>query len=93
MHNALECGWDVVIHSSRARYLGGIRAMRKWLYRHAYDAGVWYEYGLGGTGLEFVRFSRWRPSAWITIDDRALTFDGKWPTLDSLKGFKPWNKC
>jgi hypothetical protein len=85
--------WDVVIHSSRGRYLGGIRAMRNWLYRHALKAGVWYETGLGVTdGLEQVRFSRWKPSALITIDDRALTFDGTWPELKSLKEFKPWNK-
>ncbi len=93
MLTALEAGWDVVIHSSRGRYLGGIRAMRAWLYRHAYAKGIWYETGLGmSEGLEMVRFSRWKPSAQVTIDDRALTFDGSWPTISSLKEFKPWNK-
>ena len=33
-----------------------------------------------------------KPSALITIDDRALTFDGEWPSLESIKTFKPWNK-
>lgn len=90
---ALEDGWDVVIHSSRARYCGGIRAMRRWLYRHAYEAGIWYEKGLGmSEGLEFVRFVHWKPSALISIDDRALTFKGEWPKLESLKEFRPWNK-
>lgn len=28
----------------------------------------------------------------VTIDDRALTFDGTWPPIDSLKSFQPWNK-
>ena len=87
--NALVSGWDVVIHSSRARYWGGISAMRAWLKRHG---GNSYYDSPAGDGLERVRFTRWKPSALITIDDRALTFTGKWPPLDELKGFKPWNK-
>lgn len=91
MLEALRAGWDVVIHSSRARYWGGIRAMRGWLKEHAGMA--WYEAGLGMfDGLEMVRFARWKPSALITIDDRAITFTGRWPTMQSLKDFKPWNK-
>ena len=68
--------------------------MRRWLKDWADNPNSvpWYEDGIGGTGLEFVRFTRWKPSALITIDDRALTFDGHWPTLKSLKEFKPWNK-
>jgi hypothetical protein len=83
--------WTVVIHSSRARYFGGVRAMRTWLKEHAGMA--WYESGLGDfEGLELIKFARWKPSALVTIDDRALTFDGTWPSLKSLKEFKPWNK-
>lgn len=33
-----------------------------------------------------------KPSAFITIDDRALTFDGTWPSLADIAAFKPWNK-
>lgn len=33
-----------------------------------------------------------KPSAMVTIDDRALTFDGTWPKIEALKAFKPWNK-
>lgn len=33
-----------------------------------------------------------KPSAFITIDDRALTFNGVFPTLDAIANFKPWNK-
>lgn len=42
-----------------------------------------------------VRKIEWpwfKPSAFITIDDRALTFDGTWPSLDSIAAFKAWNK-
>jgi hypothetical protein len=33
-----------------------------------------------------------KPSAMVTIDDRALTFTGRWPALDELHAFQPWNK-
>jgi hypothetical protein len=87
--NALH-DWDVVICSSRARYFGGIRAMRKWLYKHA-TMNLWYD-SPAGDGLETVRFTRWKPSAMVTIDDRAITFDGTFPDPKGLKEFKPWNK-
>jgi hypothetical protein len=86
---ALVSGWDVVIHSSRARHWGGIWAMRAWLKEHG---GNLYYDSPAGSGLERVRFVRWKPSALVTIDDRALTFTGQWPNLDELRGFKPWNK-
>lgn len=89
MASCLAEGWDVVIHSSRARYWGGIAAMRNWLKKHS---GMLYYDTPGDPGLENVRFVRWKPSAFITIDDRALTFTGTWPNLKELKGFKPWNK-
>ncbi len=89
MEEALHAGWDVVVHSSRARYWGGITAMRHWLYVNAGNS--WYE-TMGFQGLEDVRFTRWKPSALVTIDDRAMTFTGQWPALDALRKFKPWNK-
>lgn len=89
IHAALCGGWDVVIHSSRARHWGGISAMRAWLKKHA--GALWWE-APGSLGLEDVRFARWKPSAQITIDDRAITFDGTWPAFSDLRSFKPWNK-
>ena len=86
---ALVDGWDVVIHSSRARYLGGISAMRDWLKKWA--GNTWYD-SPAGSGIERVRFARWKPSAVITLDDRALTFTGVWPDPKDLRSFKPWNK-
>lgn len=91
MLHALENGWRVVIHSSRAQYWFGRFAMRNWLYLHAYDNGMWHEMGFG-PGLEDVEFSISKPSALITLDDRAITFNGTWPSISELKAFKPWNK-
>lgn len=28
----------------------------------------------------------------ITLDDRAMQFNGEWPYLRGLKEFQPWNK-
>ena len=43
--------------------------------------------------VKFVRSIQWpifKPPAMITIDDRALNFNGEWPPLDDLQSFKPW---
>lgn len=95
MLDALGQGFDVVIHSSRARYFGGITAMRRWMRCHA-GIHQWYESGAGPgfpyTGLESVRFVRFKPPALVTIDDRAIRFDGKFPTPAEALAIPVWNK-
>ncbi len=81
--------FDVVIFSSRSNQPGGMKAMISWL--HANAGATWYE-SPAGPGLEDVRFASEKPAAFITLDDRAITFDGTWPAIDTLKNFKPWNK-
>jgi hypothetical protein len=81
--------FDIVIFSSRSSQRGGLAAMQCWLRKHA--GAAWYE-SLDGLGIEAVRFVTEKPPALVTIDDRALTFDGTWPSIESLKSFKPWNK-
>lgn len=81
--------FDVVIFSSRSHQLSGIDAMKRWLREHA--GAAWYE-SPDSPGLESVRFVREKPPAMATLDDRAITFTGTWPTVDTLLAFKPWNK-
>jgi len=81
--------FDVVIFSSRSNQPGGMKAMLHWLYANAGNA--WRE-SPAGPGLEDVRFVLEKPAAFVTLDDRAITFDGTWPGIDTLKNFKPWNK-
>lgn len=81
--------FDVVIFSSRSCQAGGILAMKKWLREHA--GQCWYSTP-DGPRLESVRFSVEKPSAMVTLDDRALTFNGTWPSIETLLAFKPWNK-
>jgi len=82
--------YDVVIHSSRARYWGGISAMRSWLRTHS--GNLWYDTP-AGPGIEDVRFTRWKPAAVVTLDDRAVRFDGKFPEPRELAALQPWNKA
>lgn len=43
-----------------------------------------------------IQWPNHKPSAMVTIDDRALTFNGDWKDFayspDGLRQFKPWNK-
>lgn len=40
-----------------------------------------------------IQWPWFKPPAIMTIDDRAMTFTGVWPTLDEIAAFKPWNKA
>ena len=42
-----------------------------------------------------IRFPRHKPPAHLTIDDRAVTFQGpsKWPTVEEIEQFNPWNRA
>lgn len=82
--------FHLVIHSSRGREPGGIQAMQDWL---AARYTEWLD-SRGGeikTPLSF-EFTTEKPPAFLTIDDRALCFDGVWPHPDELAKFIPWVK-
>jgi hypothetical protein len=84
----------VVIYSSRSKLETGRAAMSQWLGRWSVD----HELGIPGdwdcAPLAGIEFSAEKPAAFLTIDDRAICFDGDWSKLDpeSLLGFRPWNK-
>ena len=88
MLELLERGYDVVIHSSRARHILGIWAMRRWLKHHAdwrWDIPM-------SPSLCQVRFTRFKPSAILTIDDRGWQFHGRFPMIEMIEDFRPWNR-
>ena len=70
----------VMVFSSRSCQLGGIKAMQEYL--ELYSKGL----------SSLVEWPTEKPSAFVTIDDRVICFDGTWPTMQFLKEFKPWNK-
>ena len=72
--------YDVRIFSSRSRYWGGRRAMRRWLLKH----------GLKWEWLEEIKFPLWKPPAFLLLDDRAMCFRGSFPTSGEIESFKPY---
>lgn len=42
--------------------------------------------------IKRIKWPIFKPAATVSIDDRALTFTGTWPTIQELTSFKPWNK-
>jgi hypothetical protein len=80
----------VAIYSSRSGQPGGIAAMQVWLGQHMHAHGM-----SEAEQLKIAAAIEWpteKPPAAVTIDDRALTFDGTWPSMIDLIDFQPWNK-
>ena len=74
-----EEAFDIVIVSSRLASVKGHAAVRQWLAKY---------------GWERLRTSTERPPAFLTIDDRAVMFTGKWEDypMEILLDFKPWTE-
>lgn len=84
----------VSIFSSRSHQPGGLAAMQDWL-KHQMIID-WGEPTIPATELrrvlELIDWPLNKPPATVSLDDRALTFDGDWPDLEELANFKPWNR-
>jgi hypothetical protein len=107
--------FDVHIFSSRSRYFGGRRAMKRWL-RDRYtelafgptEIPAWLLSYIGRTAfadpwdyevgwavkklISKIKFPLEKPAALVTIDDRAICFDGTFPSFNTIKAFRPWNR-
>ncbi|MBZ9706066.1 hypothetical protein LB543_04945 [Mesorhizobium sp. ESP7-2] len=94
---AMRFIWDasehftIAIFSSRSNQPGGLNAMVRWLrlnFRRHWAADrtraddIFYE----------ILWPKEKPPAFITIDDRAITFNGTWPAIETITAFRPWNK-
>lgn len=89
--------FKLVIYSSRSKTPEGIKAMIEWLAQHWTDYFARHRNAGEEASLLLsdFEFAHEKPAAWLTIDDRAIRFDGNWesPELapDTLRTFKPWN--
>lgn len=92
--------FTIAIYSSRSHQPGGIAAMQSYVRRaidNQFDVGFAgdpkdWEYAAGL--FNRLQWPTHKPSAFITIDDRALTFTGDWRDFEprDLGSFQPWNK-
>ena len=72
--------FDIYIFSSRSATQSGRDAMGKWFSKY------------GGDKLPSLCFATSKPPAFLTLDDRALTFNGEWPDVESMLNFKSWQQ-
>jgi hypothetical protein len=79
--------FQLVVHSSRAASPEGSEAIMKWLIEKSALAGLPHV-----AALMMVQGTK--PPAFLTIDDRAILFNGDWndPLYEphDLRTFKPW---
>jgi hypothetical protein len=87
----------LVIYSSRSRTEDGCAAMRVWIGTQSIEAITRGEVASDfdwGSFFPNLEFAHEKPPAFLTIDDRAICFDGDWSAdyLDpaTLLQFKPW---
>lgn len=98
--DALDAGFSVHIYSSRSSNLLGRWAMKRYIARALAEhweggsnsitfaeAECW---GDAASVVNRLHFPWFKPSAMVTIDDRAIQFKGEWPKPDDLRKFKPW---
>jgi hypothetical protein len=83
--------FKVVIYSSRSKSREGIAAMGHALQLWADQESLPDQ---DRFVLDAIEFAHEKPPAFLTIDDRAIQFNGDWSSLDpeKLRLFKPWNK-
>jgi hypothetical protein len=77
----------VCVYSSRSSSPAGIKAMQRWLYDALAQAA---DPRTAAVLFDMIDFPKTKPPAFLTIDDRALTFTGTWPAVDELVNFRPW---
>jgi hypothetical protein len=100
-----DCQFQLEVFSSRSTRVGGIEAMIAWfkseflkmvpdghcrLDGNAFLFEVQPESGDMPTWEVCVSFPKEKPPAFLTLDDRAITFNGTWPDPCKLAAFTPW---
>lgn len=90
VYDALD-RFEVHIFSSRSNQSGGIAAMKSFL-AEGFMQDMRMDSQKVMETVQAIKFPKEKPPAFVTIDDRAIQFNGEFPDLDKLAKFKPWNK-
>src|SRR6202035_2633567 len=85
----------LIIYSSRSKSDDGVVEMGRWLHE---QRSIWRKatnFPRLSSAAE-LEFAHEKPAAFLTIDDRAIRFDGDWSAYELtpalLLDFKPWNQ-
>lgn len=81
--------FQVAIYSSRSSQPNGILAMQLWLRLSLYRE---MEEARADEVLAMIGWPEAKPPAFLSIDYRAVTFTGQWPSMDEMLAFQPWFK-
>jgi hypothetical protein len=92
--------FNVQVYSSRSKDPEARVAMLAWMIKHSLaEFGEGHPMSMLDMGRDQdceypITFAYEKPAAFLTIDDRAVCFEGDWGELDpcELLNFKPWNK-
>lgn len=81
--------FKLVVYSSRSKDPLLFKAMKRWLINQYNDWAVKQDEG----DIFTFEYAFEKPPAFLTIDDRAICFNGDWSKLkpSELIQFKPWN--
>ncbi len=85
------------IYSTRSEGDACRSAMMKWFSKY-FTKYMFAKYPELENEFEYFMCPKWlnfpidKPSAFVTLDDRAMTFVGVWPNVSSLLNFKPWHE-
>jgi len=71
---------EIAIYSARSKSPEGLNAMKEWFREYAPDL------------VRELSFPTEKPAAFLTIDDRAICFQGTFPTPDEMAAFTPWHQ-
>lgn len=72
--------FTVAIFSSRSAQTAGLECMMNYAQHY-----------FGHEIADKIQFPINKPFALVTLDDRAITFNGQWPDPMTLMRFKPWH--
>jgi len=73
--------FDVQVYSTRSAHPGGIDAMAAWIGKYVPPEIA-----------DQISYPTTKPPALVTLDDRAVRFEGVWPEIAYLRALNPWNK-